>query len=262
MGTQDKSGYQAYVICTSPRSGSTLLCKLLAATGQAGDPKSYFHKASLDAWQAHFGLEGEVFPGERERLSVLFETARQKGSAGTGIFGLRLQRGSFDFFSAKLNSLHPELTSLSARIEAVFGKPLFIHLTRDDKVAQAVSFVKASQTGLWHQAPDGTEIERLAPPQEPAYDHARIRQHVEEMMAYDQAWIDWFEDEGLTPRRITYDELARQPVAAVETILRELGQDPKAAAGIELPVARLSDKTNREWIERFRAEETGSSSGS
>ncbi|WP_299479774.1 Stf0 family sulfotransferase [uncultured Roseibium sp.] len=253
--------YQAYVICTSPRSGSTLLCKLLAATGQAGDPQSYFHKASLDAWQAHFGLEDAVFPGERERLSTLFETARQRGSAGTGIFGLRLQRGSFDFFASQLKTIHPELKSLSARIEAVFGRPLFIHLTRGDKVAQAVSFVKASQTGLWHKAPDGTEIERLAPPQEPSYDRARIRQHVEEMTAYDQAWTDWFKDEDLTPLRIRYDELALQPVAAVETILRELGLDPKAAAGIELPVARLSDKTNREWIERFKAEETGSSSG-
>ncbi|HBF29284.1 Stf0 family sulfotransferase, partial [Rhizobium sp.] len=28
--------FSSYVICTSPRSGSTLLCKLLAATGISG----------------------------------------------------------------------------------------------------------------------------------------------------------------------------------------------------------------------------------
>ncbi|MEM1201062.1 MAG: Stf0 family sulfotransferase, partial [Pseudomonadota bacterium] len=32
------AGFDAYVICTSPRSGSTLLCKLLAPTGIAGKP--------------------------------------------------------------------------------------------------------------------------------------------------------------------------------------------------------------------------------
>ena len=31
------ANFDSYVICTSPRSGSTLLCQLLAATGVAGD---------------------------------------------------------------------------------------------------------------------------------------------------------------------------------------------------------------------------------
>ncbi|MBT6203829.1 MAG: sulfotransferase, partial [Rhodospirillaceae bacterium] len=39
--------YQSYVICTSPRSGSTLLCSLLAATGLAGNPCSHFHDPSI-----------------------------------------------------------------------------------------------------------------------------------------------------------------------------------------------------------------------
>lgn len=29
---------EAYVICTAPRSGSTLLCRMLGATGIAGQP--------------------------------------------------------------------------------------------------------------------------------------------------------------------------------------------------------------------------------
>ena len=39
--------YESYVLCTSPRSGSTLLCKLLAATGVAGNPDSYFHRPAV-----------------------------------------------------------------------------------------------------------------------------------------------------------------------------------------------------------------------
>lgn len=66
-----------------------------------------------------------------------------------------------------------------------------MHLTRRDKVAQAVSYVKAQQTGLWHAAPDGTELERLSPPQEPAYDASEIRTRFEEVTAHDHSWERW-----------------------------------------------------------------------
>ena len=86
-----------------------------------------------------------------------------------------MQRHSFDFFTEKLLSFYPEHSNDVERFQAAFGRTLFVHLTRRDKVAQAVSYVKAQQTGLWHAAPDGTELERLSRPQEPAYDASEIR---------------------------------------------------------------------------------------
>ena len=32
----------SYLVCATPRSGSTLLCKTLAETGVAGDPEEFF----------------------------------------------------------------------------------------------------------------------------------------------------------------------------------------------------------------------------
>ena len=40
MGKVTKS----YVVCATPRSGSTLLCALLAGTGVAGNPEEYFER--------------------------------------------------------------------------------------------------------------------------------------------------------------------------------------------------------------------------
>ncbi|HMF66717.1 MAG TPA: Stf0 family sulfotransferase, partial [Phyllobacterium sp.] len=37
---------RSYVICGTPRSGSTLLCDLLESTGIAGRPASYFRSES------------------------------------------------------------------------------------------------------------------------------------------------------------------------------------------------------------------------
>nr|WP_319386249.1 Stf0 family sulfotransferase [uncultured Roseibium sp.] len=250
----NETDYQAYVLCTSPRSGSTLLCKLLAATGQAGNPKSYFHEPDLEAWQTYLGLEKKCFANDRDRLTALLGAAREKGSSGTGIFGLRLQRHSFDFLFHQLGTLHPGEMSLAAKFEAVFGKTLFIHLTRTDKIAQAVSFIKASQTGLWHKAPDGTELERLTPPGEPVYDRDQIQTQADLMESYDLSWADWFEMERIDPVRITYSELSHGPQKVTGGILEKLGRDAAQAEYIDVPVARLSDNVNREWIERYRAE--------
>lgn len=250
--------FDAYVICTSPRSGSTLLCKLLAGTGVAGNPDSYFHRPCLDAWCEDLELEPEPSLSEREVLGLVFRAAIAEGSLDTGMFGFRLQRHSFDFFTRQLEVLHPDLPGDAARLEATFGRTAFIYLKRHDKVEQAVSYVKASQSGLWHMAPDGTELERLAPPQEPAYDFSALRAQFDEMTEADRAWERWFDQEEIEPLRLAYEDLAADPVAALRTVLVHLGLDRQAADGVNPTVARLADETNREWVERFRAETRGS----
>ena len=101
------------------------------------------------------------------------------------MFGLRLQRHSFDFFTQKLAILHCRLSSDAQHFQAAFGRTLFVHLTRRDKVEQSISYFMACQTGLWHAAPDGTELERLSPAQKPVYDADEIRARFEEVTACD-----------------------------------------------------------------------------
>lgn len=255
------NGYKSYVICTSPRSGSTLLCKLLAATGQAGNPASHFHDPSLEEWLRYFALDGRQYENETEQLEAVFAAARKKGTCGTGLFAVRLQRGSFSFFSTKLKQLYPGLDCDVDRFEAAFGKTLFIHLTRPDKVAQAVSLVKATQSGLWHKAPDGTELERLSEPGEPVYDEDEIARQVDLMTDYERQWADWFEVEKIEPLRITYDDLSNDREAVLVRVFEGLGLDTGAARGIDLPVAKLADHVNREWMVRYRTAKTQTSSG-
>ncbi len=248
------ANYQSYVICTTPRSGSTLLCKLLAATGVAGKPDSYFHTPSLADWLQKFDLTPDDTTPAREILAAVFEAARLRGTAGTDVFGLRLQRKSFDFLFSQIDLLHPGLSSHGARFQAVFGKTLFIHLSRRNKLEQAVSFVRASQTGLWHRAPDGSELERLSPPQEPHYDADAITHHLAELTALDKAWQDWFAGEAIAPLRVNYDALSRDPEKTAARVLERLGLDPTAAQGLTPAVAKLADATSRNWMERFRTE--------
>ena len=247
------ANYDSYVICTSPRSGSTLLCKLLAATDVAGKPESYFHRPSVDDWAAELGITPEETATEREALDTVFRAAVLEGSNGTGMFGLRLQGHSFGFFREKLALLFPEEPSDAGRFKRAFGTTLFVHLTRPDKIEQAVSCVKAEQTGLWHVAPDGTELERLAPHREPSYDREKIRAQVEVMTAHDSDWNNWFAREGIDPVRIRYDDLSADPLKVLRNLLTCLGLDRDAADGVEPGVRRLADSTNRDWVARYRS---------
>ena len=250
----DVMKYDSYVICTSPRSGSTLLCKLLAATGVAGNPKSYFHEPSIADWLEYAGAGPCDLADERYALETVFKAVLAKGSLDTGMFGLRLQRHSFNFFIRKLAVRCPGFSCDVERLQAAFGRTAFIHLTRRDKVEQAVSFVKAMQTGLWHRAPDGTELERLAPPQEPVFDPAEIGKHVEVFTAYDRQWESWFAEERIEPIRMTYEALSSDPAGTLRRLLEDLGLDGKAASGIAPGVAKLADSTNQDWVARFRSE--------
>ncbi len=249
--------YSSYMICTTPRSGSTLLCTLLEATGAAGRPGSHFHTPDLDRWLEVYALAEVAFASEREKLAAIFDAARKRGCDETGMFGLRMQRGSFPFFIEQVGRLHPECSDDRSRLEAAFGPMLFLHLSRADKLDQAISRLKAEQTGLWHKAADGTELERVAPAQPLVYDRDAIARHLDELSALEAAWEAWFAEAGIDPLIVTYDGLAQDPTGSLAMILRALGRDPALAQGIAPPVAKLADATNRDWADRFRKEIEG-----
>ena len=249
--------HDAYVVCTTPRSGSTLLCSLLAATGRAGRPGSHFHGPSVDGWARSLGLAVDPGASRRDALAAIVTAAIERGRGGTDLFGLRLQHHGLDVLLGRLAVLHPDVLGDAARMRTAFGRTLFVHLTRTDRVGQAVSHVRAQQTGLWHRAADGTELERLGPPAPPRYDPEAIRSRLREARAGDRRWTDWFATEGIAPVRVTYESLCARPAEVLADLLERLGLDRTMAEGAEPGVGKLADATSRRWVARFRAEDAG-----
>ena len=246
--------FQSYVICTSPRSGSTLLCRLLREVGDAGLPDSHFHEPSLEKWLGYYGFRKDEFSTQKEALKAVFHSAYEHGKGAGQVFGLRLQRHSFSFFIEQLSVLYPSISDDKLRMEAAFGRTLFVHLTRENKLDQAISYVKAKQSGLWHKAPDGTELERLSEPKELVYDAAAIAAQLELSEQMEAEWEEWFANEQIQPLRITYDELSAAPYATLMRVLQTLGLEHEPKAEVMPPVAKLADATNQEWAERFQIE--------
>ena len=244
--------FSSYILAATPRSGSTLLCDLLSATGVAGQPQSYYRREDIPDYAREWDvpLPHEIGAEAFERSYL--EAVRRAGAAQTGIFGLRIMWPTVAELSARLSAIHPGPVDYAARFELAFGRPLYIHLSRRDKIAQAVSLLKAQQGGLWHRAADGTERERTSPPAPLVYDADRLAGMVEALDGGDGAWNDWFSRLRIQPLRLTYEGLSARPQAALAQVLSALALDPRIAAAIDARTAKLADETSFEWAHRFR----------
>lgn len=135
-----------------------------------------------------------------------------------------------------------------------FGPLAFVHLSRTDKVAQAVSLTIAEQTGLWHKNADGTDRENFRLSSKPIYDHDQIALELAGLEAESLGWNTWFAANKISPLSVTYEGLAADPKTTLARVLTHINQDPDLANTITPGTQRLANALNVAWASRFRAE--------
>ena len=240
-----------------------MLCDLLSSTQAAGNPDSFFRRESFSWWADYFNISTAGWANEHEFDQAYLSAVHAEGATGTPVFGMRLMWESLGDLSKRLECFYPGLPDDNARFQSAFGPVSYVYLSRQDKVAQAVSYFKAEQSGLWHVHADGTERERLKTGQLPVYDGQALARIVTELHEHQAAWADWFARQEIQPVCITYEALSADPQAALATVLAGLGLDPAVAVTVEPRTAKLADEQSQEWAARFRAErgEQGGQSG-
>ena len=167
---------------------------------------------------------------------------------------MRVMWESMSFCMEKLGKLYPGLHSDKDRFNSAFGNTKFIHLERQDKVAQAVSRLRAEQSGLWHIHPDGSERERLSEKKEPIYTECLIDEFIEESEQHHGEWRTWFTRNAVEPLELSYEDLAANPLLMLRRVLEYLSLDTSAVDRIQPRTAKLADTRSREWMDRYRLE--------
>jgi trehalose 2-sulfotransferase len=232
-----------YLLCGTPRTGTTLLCQYLTSTEVAGRPQSYFRKQGMT-----FYAEGWHILNNDGIYSFSDYLVASRGAASTenGTIGIRVMWGTLGEMTAELGQLYPYLVGNDiALLEQAFGKLKFIYLYRTDVIAQAISLYRAEQTGYWHT------VEGQKPEQPPTFDFEAINSRREMLEAHNLAWQNWFQKVGIQPLAISYEALSANPVGSTQSVLEFLGLELPHYKKLTAVNQRLADETTAMWIEQF-----------
>jgi len=265
----------SYLVCATPRSGSTLLCQELDKTGLAGHPQEYFEalRRSGVPRRPHEYFDPERHPNIVERLAFremfegapkpnplwhpdtydqYLEWARDEGTTPNGVFGAKLMWGYLGDFAELLRGIDGMAgRSLPDLLSRAFPGLRYVQITRRDKVRQAVSLWKAVQTQAWQldagASDDGDDGRVL----EPVFSFRAINYLMRELTAHDASWDAYFLGLGYEPLKVTYEELADSTEGVVHSVLEHLGI--AAPQDLQIGPPRLSvqaDEVSELWVAR------------
>jgi trehalose 2-sulfotransferase len=233
----------SYLICTSHRSGSNLLCEVLTKTGLAGTPQEYFYQGFYPHWFKTFGVTH--FPDYLRQ--VVASTATPNG-----VFGAKLMGDQYftDFVEQvrQLPRFQNTKPTTAEMLSDCFPNLTYIWLTRRNVVRQAISLSRAIQTGIWRAA----QIPGQDPQKTIKYDLIDINNCILNITLQQTSWQEYFSRSGITPLTVVYEDFIEHPEAATGLILDRLGiAIPSAWAMGELQERKLADAVSEEWFQRY-----------
>jgi trehalose 2-sulfotransferase len=273
----------SYLICATPRSGSTLLCDALDGTGIAGhpeehfevlletgqprQPRDYFQRSNdPEVWAllddpefrgvlGAYGGRYAEHPARRDPswrppdFERLLEGALRKGTTENGVLGTKIMWAYFPDFvrlarrTRGLEEVHP--CEVPAAVLPSLRR--FVWIRRRDTTRQAVSLWKALQTQQWRRDSDedvGGQGLRFS---FAAVDHLRLR--IDE---HNAAWQGFFDGCGVEPLPVVYEDVAEDYEGTVFRLLDGIGISVPENVAVEKPrMKRQADELSEEWVRLY-----------
>lgn len=234
-------GAANYLVCATPRSGSSLLCDALAATGVAGWPFEYFQEPVFQKCCVDWGVTPPKDPVEY--LGLLSERTR----TGNGVFGAKTMYGNL---ASLLERLPPHLTLGGNLLPGL----RWVRIIRRDVVRQAVSNLRASQTEHWSHE----QAENRPTRAEPHYDFAQLEERVGRIGRQTAKWDRFFAGLSEAPALVCYEDLAANLEGTVRRVLAHLGIEAGTPLfSGPLTLRRQGDALNEEWVARYHRDKSG-----
>jgi LPS sulfotransferase NodH len=273
----------SYLICATPRSGSTLLSETLTRTGIAGrpeehfevlletgqprQPRDYFQRSNdPEVWAllddpefqdvlGEYGGRYAEHPARRDpswhspNFERLREEALRKGTTENGVLGTKIMWAYFrDFIRLARRTLGLEgVRPCEVPASVLPNLRQFVWIRRRDTTRQAISLWKALQTQQWRRDSEedvGGQGLRFS---FAAVDHLKLR--IDE---HNAAWQVYFERCGIEPLRVIYEEFVEAYEKNVLGLLNDIGLSVPEDFTVEEPkMKRQADETSEEWVNLY-----------
>lgn len=207
-----------FLLCTTPRTGSSSLCAMLAETGIAGmQPHptlgaEYLLELLTPGWP---GLQGPSLD-----LGAQLRSAFRRSATANGVAGFKTMWGQWPPLMAQVKHANPgTFYNRSGFFYFLPEGTRFVWLVREDTIAQAVSLAKAMQTQCW----DSDSQRSFAGLQ--VFDYLGIAKFRWMIGRHNEQWREFFEEHGIEPLKITYESFSADRPATVRAILDFVGVD-------------------------------------
>jgi LPS sulfotransferase NodH len=233
-----------YVVCATPRSGSTMLCSALQGTGVAGIPTEYFNRRMREPLADRWGARGDALAYVRELL------ARRTSSAG--VFGTK-------FLWYQLDDLRREANRTTGRaigwqdsaafLTELFPAATFVHIRRADSEKQAVSLWRAAYSGVWTEGVDQNAVaDRTAP-----YNFRAIRRLRATILRWEDMWDETLARIGAPVIDVVYEDLVAAYQTTIASIVEQTTGHSLRPEDVPPPGVRpQSDANSGVLLDRFR----------
>jgi LPS sulfotransferase NodH len=272
----------SYLICATPRSGSTLLCaaldgtgiaghpeehfEVLLETGQSRQPRDYFQRSNdPEVWAllddpefrdvlGEYGGRYSEHPARRDpswrlpNFERLREGALRKGTTGNGVLGTKIMWAYFrDFVRLARRTSVPDVSPCEVPASVLPNLRRFVWMRRRDTTRQAVSLWKALQTQQWRRDSDEDVRGQGLRFSYAAVDHLKLR--IDE---HNAAWLGFFEGCGVEPMEVVYEEFVEDYEGTVLWLLEGIGVPiPENFAVTEPKMRRQADELSDEWVHLY-----------
>jgi LPS sulfotransferase NodH len=210
------------IVAYEERSGSEWLCEMLSATGLLGRPAEMLNTEVIRRFVVDYP----------EEVSDQISIAKIVSTTANGCFSIKLNPWLFDRISQNDDWLN------------YFPSPQFVRISRADLLGQAISLVRARQTGKWIASHD--ENGALV------FDESAIALAIKEIVRNRARWDAYFGRNAIEPLCVKYEDLQRKPNGIISDIGLLMGERIKTyrfKVSGKLGVQR--DELSSEWKDRF-----------
>jgi trehalose 2-sulfotransferase len=225
-----------FMLASVPRAGSTWLSHHFWGSGCLGAPLEYCNFEP--------GGHGGGAAGDRAAQLAIWRRSLAFRTSPNGVYGLKA-------FPAMLHDLQQGNPPLLGEVMRVMAGPdsprKLVRLRRRDRAAHAISYARASLSGIWRK-----EQERLGLSLEPEFSAVAVERCRRSLDHQEAAWDAMCADLRITPLELWFEDTLSNPAQAVADVCQYLGVsfDPKAAVTVPVIEQQAQDGA-RDWAEKL-----------